>query len=260
MKILKLGGSVITNKKGYKAANIEQIKNMAKLLADVWKNGERQLVIVHGAGSFGHAVVLKHKINEGINNEKQKVAYSDTHAACSELSLLLIEMLIEAGVPAVSIPPSALIKQKNKRITEFNDSIINDYLKAGYLPVLYGDMVLDEELGGSVCSGDQIMAWFGNKKGTEVLIFATDVDGVLDDNDNVIKQINKQNFEEISKHLKERDNDVTGAMKGKVKELLDVDAWSYIVNANKPERIKALLERKDTLSTAIVSKVGKPKN
>jgi len=250
MRVLKIGGSFITDKKGYKSAMPERIAQMAKVVAKSWKRGVRDLVIVHGAGSFGHAAVLKHKINEGVKTDEQKLGFADTHAACSELSLLLVKALIEEGIPAVSIPPSAVMKQTKKRIRGFNEGIVMDYLSEGYLPVLYGDMVLDSELGGSVCSGDQIMAWFG--KEAEFLVFATNVDGVLDDKGELIPEITSDNFNEISKHLKATENDVTGAMKGKIEELLSLDTVSYIVNGGSPKSVEALLEGKGAPCTKIV--------
>lgn len=249
MKILKMGGSAITDKNGYKTPRADQIKQLAKAVAEVWKHGMHDLVVVHGAGSYGHAVVLKHGINDGVKTDAQKLGYADTHAACSELSSLVVKALIEEAVPAVSIPPNSIIKQKNKRITEFNDEIIKKYLSEGYLPVLYGDMVPDSEIGASVCSGDQIMAYLG--KDADGLVFATNVDGVLDDKGNLISEITSENFEDISKHLKETSNDVTGAMKGKIKELLELDTTSYIVNASNPERIVNLLLGKEDICTKV---------
>lgn len=248
MKIVKLGGSAITDKKGYKKARPGKIEQMAQAISEVWKKGKKDLVIVHGAGSFGHMVVLKHDINDGIKTEKQRVGYADTHAACEELSLLVIKALVDKGIPAVSIPPSSIIKQKNKRISKFNDEVVRDYLSAGYLPVLYGDVVPDSELGGSVCSGDQIMAWLG--KDAEFLVFVTKVGGVLDDQGSIIPEITKDNFKDISKHLKESKNDVTGAMKGKIAELLELDTTSYIVSAE-PERLVSVLLGKKTTCTKV---------
>ena len=249
MKILKIGGSVITDKSSYKKPAPDQIKQMAKVVAEVWNKGERELIVVHGAGSFGHPIVLKQRINEGIKDDSQRLGYADTHAACSELSIMLTKALIAEGVPAVPIPPAAIIKQKNKRIEEFHDDVVLDYLSAGYLPVLYGDMVPDSELGGSVCSGDQIMAWLG-KRG-DFLVFATNVDGVLDDKGNLIPEITSENFEDISRHLKETTGDVTGAMKGKIQELLGLETVSYIVNAAEPERVTAVLMGKSKTCTQI---------
>ncbi len=249
MRILKIGGSFITDKKGYKKAIPENIASMAETVARVWKSGMRDLIVVHGAGSFGHALVLKYGINDGIKDDEDRIGCAQTHAACTELSMMLVDKLIENGVPAVSIPPSALIRQKNRRIKEFRLEAVNEFLGKGFLPVLHGDMVPDDELVGSVCSGDQIMAWLG--KDAEFLVFATNVDGVMDDKGNLVPEITKAGFGEVSKHLKESENDVTGAMKGKISELLGINITSYIVNAGKPERIEAILMGKEAPCTKI---------
>jgi isopentenyl phosphate kinase len=253
MKILKLGGSVLTDKEGYRAPKADAILKLAKCVAGIWRKGVRDLVLVHGAGSFGHALVVKHGIGEGVRNTGQKLGFADTHAACSELSLLLVETLILEGVPAISIPPAIIMALKGRRISGFNAKVVNDYLESGYLPVLYGDMAPDSETGGSPCSGDQIVSYLG--KGADFVVLATDVDGVLDGKGAVIPEITSKNFKDMSKHLKDpkAGKDVTGAMAGKIKELLSMDTTSYIVNAAFPERIESLFQGK----TAICTKVKK---
>lgn len=252
MKVIKFGGSAITDKSEFKCANLSQIKKLAQAISTVWREGMRDLVIVHGAGSFGHALVLKHGINDGITNDSQRLGFADTHQACSSLSSIVVSALIEQNVPAVSISPNSIITQKNKRIVGFDTRIINEYLSKGYLPVLYGDMVPDLELEGSVCSGDQIMSYLG--KDADYLIFTTNVDGVLDGEGNVIAEITAENFSQISAHLKETKNDVTGAMKGKINELLKGGVTSYIINAGSPERLVDLLHGKEAIGTMVRGK------
>ncbi len=250
MKIIKLGGSVITDKAGYRTPKPDRIRTLAKAMAGIWRKN-RDIVLVHGAGSFGHALVVKHGIGDGVKNTAQKLGFADTHAACSELSLILVEELILQGVPAISIPPALIMTLKSKRISAFNAKIINDYLQSGYLPVLYGDMVPDSELGASPCSGDQIVSYLG--KQAEIVVLATDVDGVLDAKGQIITQITSANFPKVSKDITDKSGgkDVTGAMAGKIKELLTMDTPSYIVNASYPERIEALLEGKKTTCTMV---------
>lgn len=252
MRILKLGGSVLTDKKGYKKESKKNIARLAKAVAGIWRRGARDMVLIHGAGSFGHAVVMKHGLENGVKNTAQKLGFADTHAACSELSLMLVCALIENNVPAISIPPSAIATLKDKRIASFNAKIVNDYLEGGYLPVLYGDMVPDSVLGGFPCSGDQLVSYLG--KGAELVVLATDVDGVLDDGGRIIPLINAANFADVSKHLKSTANDVTGGMEGKIRELLQLGTTAYIVNANHPERIEALFFGKAALCTKIAGR------
>jgi isopentenyl phosphate kinase len=240
MKLLKLGGSIITKKQGWREADLGMIEKLAKIVASAWKKSERDWVLVHGAGSFGHPLVVKYDVDNGVKSAKQKLGFAITHEACSELSVLVTSALNTEGIPAISIRPALIITSKNKRIHSFNTKIIDDYLEAGYLPVLSGDMVPDIELGGSVCSGDQIISYLGKK--ADKIILATNVDGVLDDKGNVIERIDSSNFSEISAYLREPEQkDVTGAMAGKIKELLELETPSYIVNGLKPERLEALM-------------------
>lgn len=249
MKVLKIGGSLITRKSGYREPDPGNIASLAGAVAAAWKKGVRDFVVVHGAGSFGHALVLKHGINGGVQSAQQKLGFADTHAACSELSLLLVKALIDAGAPAVSIPPAVVLTQKGKRISSFNMKAVDGYLRSGYLPVLYGDMVPDSALGASVCSGDQIVAYLGRQ--ADFVVLATNVDGVLDGDGRLIPEITGANFAEVSKHLRHEPGDVTGSMAGKIRELLSLNTPSYIANGLHPDRVAALLEGRKAVCTAV---------
>ena len=249
MQILKLGGSVLTKKNGYAEEDEDSIDKLTGIIAKMWDKLQKKLVLVHGAGSFGHPFVLRYDIKSGIRTRKQMVGYADTHMSCSHLSNVIVGSLVGRDVPAVSIPPALIAKQKDRRITKIDDKIIFEYMKRGYLPVLYGDMVLDDSIGGSVCSGDQLVAVLGKK--AKKVIFGSDVDGVLV-RGRVVPKITRSNFKEIEGHLKaSRTVDVTGGMEGKINEILKMKTPSYIVNAKKPERIEDLLLGKRTLCTEI---------
>jgi len=249
MQILKLGGSVITKKHGYMEADELNISRLAQMIASVWKKGVRDLIVVHGAGSFGHAPVLAHGIDEGIKNERERMGFADTHAACAYLSQMIVEALIKNEVPAVSIPPASIVRQKNKRVTKFDSGVIYEYLKRGFLPILYGDMVLDEKMGGSVCSGDQLISLMGKK--AKRVILGSNVDGILVEG-KVVPKIDKKNLSEVLTHVKSSGApDVTGGMEGKILEITKLKIPIYVVNAGKADRIEALLTGKKTICTEI---------
>ena len=155
--IIKLGGSVITKKSRYKQPNKRMISYLAKAISEMY--GKKRMILVHGAGSFGHAPVVKYDIGNGIKTDKHRLGFADTHLSVSELSNLLTSELIRRGVPAISIAPVVIFKQHNKRIIKCLNKPLIEILKKGYLPVLYGDMVIDTRLGGSVLSGDQITTY-----------------------------------------------------------------------------------------------------
>ena len=117
--------------------------------------------------------------------------------------------------------------------------------------MIFGDMVPDIELGGSVCSGDQIISYLGKK--ADVIIHATNVDGVLDDNGKLIPLITNENFKNI--HFKKKEKDVTGSMKGKIEELLSLETPSFVINGLKSERLEAAICGKEFKGTQIKRKI-----
>ncbi len=251
MQVLKLGGSVITDKTAYMKADERNILNLAGMLGRVWKSGIRDLVLIHGAGSFGHPLVVKYKLENGVKTPEQMLGAAITHSACSRLSELVVSALNSYGIPAGSLPPSLLGKMENRRLIKFNRKPVDDLLSLGYLPVLYGDMLPDSKLGCAPCSGDQLVSWFG--KDAERVVLGTNVDGVLAEG-KLIPEINKKNFSSISKHFSDKETkhaDVTGGMEGKIRELLGIGKPCHIANALRPERIEALLMGKGAPSTLV---------
>jgi len=226
--IIKLGGSVITKKQGYKQSRKKMIYFLAKEISKI--HMKYKLILVHGAGSFGHAPVVKYNINNGIKTKKHKLGFADTHLSVSQLSNMIVEALISYNVPAISLTTTVLFKQKNKRIKSFSDKIVKDFLKQGYLPVLYGDMVLDEKLKGSVLSGDQIMTVLSKKLKADKMIFISDMEGVLVDC-KVFPKLTKKNIKTIKFHLKgSKKTDVTGGMYGKIIEIMKSGVPALITN------------------------------
>lgn len=249
MLLLKLGGSAITKKGGYMKANEPAIAALAAVIARVWKTGVRDIILVHGAGSFGHALVLKYGIDNGVRTMEQQKWCRKTQDACAKLSGIVVAALRKGGVPAVSIAPHSIIASKNRRIEAFDESPVLECLAEGHLPVLYGDMVMDSALGFSVCSGDQIVSYLAAWAGRVVM--ASNVDGIFADG-KLVKKITRASFGKIKKHLSgSKTPDVTGGMAGKVAELMKVKAPIYVVNASKPERVAALLLGRKTVCTEI---------
>lgn len=257
--ILKLGGSVLTDKNKYMTADRASITHLAKVIAQVRKK-KIGLIIVHGAGSFGHMPVKKYGIKDGIFTEQHKFGFADTANACSLLSQEIVGALLKEGVPAVSIPTVVLIKHTNKKIKRFDVGIVKDFLRAGYVPVMRGDMVLDDKIGGSISSGDEQVPYLARALKANRMVFGTDVDGIFtadpktNKNAKLILTITRKNIKEVVSALEEaKTHDVTGGMKGKILEIISQARITpiLIVNAKKPERLRNALTGKKVEGTLI---------
>jgi isopentenyl phosphate kinase len=247
MKLLKLGGSVITNKKGRCEANLQNIEKLAVMLGQLWEEGVRDIVLVHGAGSFGHALVIENDLDGDNTDKEQKV--HEVQKACEQLSNIVISKLIENKVPARRVNTSDIVVLNNKEVESFSKEVVYDILDSKEMPVLHGDMVEDLQLGHSVISGDKIIALLAQD--ADFVVLGTDVDGIMID-DRLVERIDETNFEEIKRHLMGSSApDVTGGMLGKVSKLKQVRGLFFIANAMYPKRIEKLLKKENVLCTKI---------
>jgi len=60
MLLVKLGGSVLTDKARLRTARRAAIRRLASELAAV----RQSLLVVHGAGSYGHILARRHQLNQ----------------------------------------------------------------------------------------------------------------------------------------------------------------------------------------------------
>ncbi len=253
LKILKIGGSVCTEKsKNITKIKTKQIQRIAKEIIQAKKKKKIKLIIVHGAGPFGHKLVKKYKIEKGLKNNKHKKGFVKTHESMELLNRKIVETLHKAGLLAFPVQTSAVVIQKNKKIKSFNTRIIEDLLKLDdeIIPVLYGDVVVDETLKGSVVSGDAIISYLAKKLKISEIIFGTDVNGVFDSDPKKNKKaihfpvINSKNFLTILKKAKKSKSvDVTGGMKGKLLEIKKGFKGKHVLifNMNKKNLTTAIL-------------------
>ncbi|HMK54656.1 MAG TPA: isopentenyl phosphate kinase [Methanobacteriaceae archaeon] len=266
MIILKLGGSVITRKEEIRPT-LDQ-ENLQRISQEIADSKVEKILIVHGAGSYGHPHAHEYGIGNQIENNQdltqKKMGFSITHQSVQMLNLEVCRALINEDIPAVPISPSSFIKTDKKRITDFKIDLINEYLDLGLVPVLYGDVVLDSDLKikMAVLSGDQILQYVATKLAARRVILGTDVDGIFDRNPKkhpqaqLIPTVTSQddlNFLEGA-----QTTDVTGGMSGKVEELLKLaqkGIESEIINIDKKELLKRALRGEDVVGTRILRKL-----
>lgn len=257
MIILKLGGSLITDK----TRQFRFRKSVLKRLANEIKRGaEGELIIVHGGGSFGHPVANKYRLQEGFSNKEQIEGIVLTRKVMSELSRSVINAFHERKLPVVAIQPSANITCKKGRIEDINTEVIERFLELGTIPVLFGDVVIDKDLGFCILSGDQITTFLAERFKADRVIFAADVDGIYDrdpkkfGNAKLIPKIASTD-KDILSSLKTQEGDVTGGIKGKLKEIIalaEKGVPSQIINATVSGRLKKALSGEKVTGTLVV--------
>ncbi len=244
--ILKIGGSVLTEKDSEELARLDDIERIANEIASFRSESDSNIVLIHGAGSFGHPQAMKYRLNEEFNAEG---AYL-THASVKKLNSIVLGSLNSAGVPSLPVHPLNSCVLENGKIVYFQLEQIKLMLDRGIMPVLHGDVVMDRVKGVSVLSGDRIIPHLAPLLKASRIGAGSNVDGVLDENGNVIKKITLRSFLSMKKDIKgSGSTDVTGGMLGKVSELLEVankGISSRIFNASRKGMVSGFLKGEET--------------
>ncbi|MCL4383071.1 MAG: isopentenyl phosphate kinase [Candidatus Marsarchaeota archaeon] len=258
--LIKLGGSVITNKA---KQNTAKIKVINRLLSEIHRalNSDKKIRIIlgHGSGSFGHMAAHKYKINLGLINKKSLEGASITQNAAAKLHRIIFDQGIKNKLNFISFAPSSSVLSKNSKIVSWDLKALKFALGFGFIPLTYGDIAIDSKLGVSIVSTEEVFRYLSYELNPYKIIAGSDIDGVLDINNNskLIKTISERNFDEVFKIAANSKNiDVTGGMKSKVDYLYKIakhtGAQCQIINANKPGRLYNSILDKNVIGTRII--------
>jgi len=256
MYIIKLGGSIITDKSKENCYKKEIVDNLVKAI----KKANKKTIIIHGAGSFGHIIADKYRLNDGHKSSNQLIGFSLTHGMVQKLNSLVLDSFHSNGISAVSIPPHSSLLLDNHNPIWFDYEIFKKYLDMNFTPLTFGDVALDKRLGFSICSGDLLMLLLAENLKPEKTIFVIDEDGFFtsnpkkDTNARLIESVTKDQLDEYTT-LKDGHADVTGGMKGKIetiKKITGLGIDTILLNGNKPDRLFKVLNGEKTKATIII--------
>ena len=225
---LKLGGSIITDKRRYETPRSTIIARMAKeLSAALQARPDIKLLVGHGSGSFGHFVADKYRVHEG--NLEDWRGYAETGAAAQRLNRLVTDALLAEGVCAVSIQPSASALCHDAQLVEMAIDPIAKVLQHGGVPLVYGDVALDDVQGCTIISTEQIFTYLARYLRPERIIMVGEVPGVYSGDpqrDSIVRlipEISSRNYEQVEQMLSTSFGvDVTGGMLTKVKAMFEL--------------------------------------
>ncbi len=251
MHLIKLGGSVITDKSREKTLRKDVLERLAKEIA---ASGEKAIVI-HGAGSFGHILAKKGRLKNGFQGEWQLEYFSKVQRDVRQLNLYVLSALIDAGLRPVSLPPSMMTIYRDGVMEHISKELFELYMQIGMTPVSFGDVVLDKERAFAICSGDHIMSALSSMKGLESAVFVTDVNGVYERSPNEegakLLDVIYPDSEIASKMVRE---DVTGGIKEKIRHgfmIAEKGIKVMIINGLVPGRLEKALKGEEIIGTEL---------
>ncbi len=252
MILIKLGGSVITDKSQYKKFNKEQT---ARLCREIAESG-RSVMIVHGAGSYGHVLAKRYAIQNGLVDFAQVSPAAMVHHDAMELGLLVTSELMAVGIPAASLSPGSCFVMDEGRLVVNDDEVIRRMSHVGIMPVTHGDVVMDRQKGFAIVSGDELMEVMARIFNPERIVFVSDIDGLYDSNPKenpearMIPEVTQEILDGVSSD--EDVDDVTGGVRNKMEAMLRMcspDRDCVLVNGTVPGRLLSLLKGEEVTCT-----------
>ena len=230
MILIKLGGSIITNKEKPLSPRRKTIDSIAKSL----KKNSEPIIIVHGGGSYGHYWSVKYDMHTKEKKyDLRGVAIIKN--SMIELNKIILDSLLKNKLSPYCLPPTDFMsgnKSISKKVKE-----IEKIAKSGMIPVTYGDALWFGQNKTFILSGDKIMTHIAKILKPRLTIFALNEDGVYSDLKSK-KLIYELKGERPS--ISENKMDVTGGMTRKIEEASKIAKMGmnvFFVNGNKPERI-----------------------
>jgi isopentenyl phosphate kinase len=235
--VLKLGGSVITDKDREETVDEVALERAATTVGAAMQDDQvSSLVVVHGAGSFGHTHAANHGVST-TDGTQDATAIAEIHASMGRLNDRVTAALREAGVPAVPVHPYSVAARDDDGTLSLSTAAVETQLGEGFVPVLFGDVVSHEGKGATILSGDEIVTSLAESLDADRVGLCSTVPGVFDEDGDVLDRIDA--FEEVAAALGSSDStDVTGGMAGKVRALLALSAPASVFG---PDDLAAFL-------------------
>lgn len=224
---LKLGGSLITEKERPFTPRVEKLDELAVQIAAARRERpDMRLVLGHGSGSFGHATAQRCRFRGRAETDEDWRGFVEIWYQAATLNRLVIEALHRAGLPVIALPPIASVSTHEGKIFIWDLYYLQAALRANLIPVVHGDVVFDQVLGGVIVSTETLFAHLARALKPERILLAGQEEGIWEDfprRASLIKEITPQTFPAQRVHLGgSAGSDVTGGMKSKVEQMLEL--------------------------------------
>ena len=231
MIFLKLGGSLITDKTQENSVRWDVLKRLAQEIAQskiINRQSAIPLLIGHGSGSFGHTAARKYGTRAGVHDAAGWRGFAQVSVAALRLNRMVADALHEAGVPVVSVAPSASLICADGVIQHMSTVLIQTSLAQGLLPLVMGDVAIDTVRGGTIVSTEEVFAYLAQHLPVQRILLAGETAGVYarfesqrSDDSAILEKITPANWDAIRAGIGgSRGADVTGGMASKVRDML----------------------------------------
>ena len=274
--LIKFGGGVITEKSsGEPEIKMDVVSALVNSTVDLIRLGH-EVIVVHGAGSFGHVLAKRWDLSAGMQSEEWKdklfeaqrleavdIVRKNMDDLCRSITSQFSQCLQDVAnthdtIQVAKHSPREFLKNTGYDFEGDLTRFYNvDEVFDNSIHITHGDLVdCDEPRGFGILSGDHIMY----RLATELpdvthCIFAMDELGILSSPGDSGQLINRWNRDMGLNGLHDNEIDVTGGIFLKVDvaaAIADSVDHVWFIDGKSPERILEIVENRDTIGTRII--------
>lgn len=219
---IKLGGSLITDKRIESSFRESVVVRLAQeIRAALNIQPTLKILVGHGSGSFGHFAASRYRTVEGVRSQDEWHAFAHVATVAAELNYHVANVFDAEGLPVWRIQPSASALCRDAELQQLLISPIQAALDHGLVPLVYGDVALDEIRGGTIISTEKIFFYLAHHLPVNRILLLGEVEGVYDADKRIVTEITPDDYSHIQSALGGSAGiDVTGGMETKVSDML----------------------------------------
>jgi len=180
LSVVKLGGSVLTRKREKESLRPKVIVRLAEELA----TAPGPLIVLHGAGSFGHPGARRFRLaeppREGEPPGERRRGAAIVSREVRRLHSAVLHALVDAGLSPWSLPGATVGRNRSGVLDELDSERFTDATSVGVTPVSFGDVVRDDAWEFSILSADTIATELARALPVARVLFVSDVGGIYE--------------------------------------------------------------------------------
>ena len=230
--VLKIGGGAITDKQSQTPRLKDGALDLLREIIRRYVEGGSRIVLVTGAGSFGHALAKQYGLSSSVGSRNIQGALA-VRRQVIDLTKIIERELAEFSIATLSPPWLVTYEEHSSsiRMDASTRQAIEQMWLCGAIPLFHGDLAFTDHGNVRILSGDVIAPLLADILNAEQLVFLSScaVHQTGSSNSQVVTEISaneastcklangsETTLESLFKSTAEDQFDVTGRMAGKV--------------------------------------------
>ncbi len=155
---IKLGGSLVTDKSRPYTEKREVISRLAEEIKEILRlESEISFVLGNGAGSFAHPSAAKYRTKEGFLNKNSKFGSCVVQYDAVTINRIVVNGFLKKKISVMGVSPHDIMLSASRKLKSIWLGQIIQMLEKKIIPVVHGDVLIDEDQGVSIFSCDKAL-------------------------------------------------------------------------------------------------------